>query len=904
MLLQKPKSLQPFLLEVNDTVRNVSEWSTMALQYLGTKGHGKLVTYYIVAGAAPAAPIMNLHEPVKPDAANINLLLEELNLAADAPRPSLLSLQRAYLSSKEAYELEKDRYKYDMEIFRNFSSENEKAFSDLRALVSDVSHHRIISEPEGSNAFLASNTFTYYAVAITVHSNVDDRTAENARKLAKAQLKACVQADSDTSSYISEWSHRYLQYKKLHPLIDGSAYSDEEKRQALLDGLNSSHWGAWIKTRKDAGTMPYTFEALVDNLQTESANRINEAVALSTNDVRAGRVDKIDFKATHATSSDPASVVSLQPPCAYHLALGMPQLASSHGLLQCRDLARDSKAGTRVSDSKAPKDKKPRKGGGRGPRPKLADAHSTEQFETSDDDEQPTLHATQSYSSGSQLSSVNHLSNSQYDADRIHFDSCANGCTVRSEALICGSVSTTGRLNRLYGSIPGHLDVHTHGSFAVFGIAPVSPLFQKNILAQNVAEQAGYKVFYDNKAKAYILRKTGSVALIFKRDRSSLFSMPITEFLRCFSQLYSGRISANSTLALPSSTRLDLTVSQIRRRDLVVSDHRGPLLHLSMHKTLLGLKSGTLLNSPYTEFDALNAVDTMPCNDCTLVRGTRPPAIGSFPMPPTAAGQYLAGDIFYVWNKPFLLITDRLTKFKIVVSLAAKTMHAVQGGIRKILDVWKGFKCTPQFLSFDREKSVLALQADLWKTDSLQILAQPPEGHEKLAEREVRTIKEQLYANLVNLPCRLPRTAVTGLISDIVTLQNSVPNNETFPNTPRSILTGERLDLAKWSAFSAGSFGHFYVPYNGGKGQRYELGYILCHDNYLPKVLLLPKGEVTVIRDRRFQVVAPTSAHYRMLDDLCSGQDKAFYEDLFQELQEDFGSAPVIEENFSSPPSV
>ena len=67
-------------------------------------------------------------------------------------------------------------------------------------------------------------------------------------------------------------------------------------------------------------------------------------------------------------------------------------------------------------------------------------------------------------------------------------------------------------------------------------------------------------------------------------------------------------------------TRLDLTVSQVRRRDLVVADHRGPHLHLSMHKTLLALKSGTLQNSPYTEFDAINAAETMPCSDCTLAR--------------------------------------------------------------------------------------------------------------------------------------------------------------------------------------------------------------------------------------------------------------------------------------------
>ena len=63
-------------------------------------------------------------------------------------------------------------------------------------------------------------------------------------------------------------------------------------------------------------------------------------------------------------------------------------------------------------------------------------------------------------------------------------------------------------------------------------------------------------------------------------------------------------------------------------------------------------------------------------------------------------------------------------------------------------------------------------------------------------------------------------------------------------------------------------------------------------------MLLLPKGVVTVIRDKRYQVVTATTAHYRMLDDLCAGQDKAYYEELLQELQEDFGFNADAEELF------
>ena len=149
----------------------------------------------------------------------------------------------------------------------------------------------------------------------------------------------------------------------------------------------------------------------------------------------------------------------------------------------------------RVPNSKKSTKKKPRKGS-RGPRPKLADAHSTEQCDPSDEEDEITIHATLSYSR--ELSSVNYISDSHYDAGRVHFYSCANGCAIRNESLLCGPVPTSDRPSRLFG----HLDVRKHGVFAVFGVAPVSLLFQKNILAQNIAEQAGYKVVYDNKDKA------------------------------------------------------------------------------------------------------------------------------------------------------------------------------------------------------------------------------------------------------------------------------------------------------------------------------------------------------------------------------------------------------------------
>jgi hypothetical protein len=114
----------------------------------------------------------------------------------------------------------------------------------------------------------------------------------------------------------------------------------------------------------------------------------------------------------------------------------------------------------------------------------------------------------------------------------------------------------------------------------------------------------------------------------------------------------------------------------------------------------------------------------------------------------------------------------------------------------------KGSNLTSIHISFYRALAVEAIKAELWSEHHVQLLQTPPD--EKLATHSQRT---HVCCD-VSLAYSLPQVAVESLFQDVIQLLNWFPNNETHQESPKSILTGERLDVSKWTRFKAGDFGH------------------------------------------------------------------------------------------------
>jgi hypothetical protein len=322
------------------------------------------------------------------------------------------------------------------------------------------------------------------------------------------------------------------------------------------------------------------------------------------------------------------------------------------------------------------------------------------------------------------------------------------------------------------------------------------------------ALRAGCTVEKKGTDSFYTLQKDGHPDLVFPPNRWGTYSMPISEFKSSFPELYPSAYAMDLTTP---SQRLAYTRPQRDRADLVTHDHSRSLMHVSLGVLEATLRSNLFLNAPYRAKDVEHAADIHhACADCIKSKGTKPAAIGTYSAQTEFPGQYLSGDILYLCGLPYLLIADRLSKYKVFTSLKSKSAAQLLVDIRKVLGVWKGYRVQPKEFNMDREPALNAIASELWSEDHLKVVMTPPEAHEHYIERKIRTVKEYLLASCERAPCKLPRIAIEGLAFDTITLLNHVTTKDTYPESPKSLVCGDRLDLAKWRSFSAGDFGMFW----------------------------------------------------------------------------------------------
>ena len=132
--------------------------------------------------------------------------------------------------------------------------------------------------------------------------------------------------------------------------------------------------------------------------------------------------------------------------------------------------------------------------------------------------------------------------------------------------------------------------------------------------------------------------------------------------------------------------------------------------------------------------------------------------------------------------------------------------------------------------------------SEIWAQHSLRLRFTSPDAHERTAERDVRTIKEHVYASILGLKHAVDDGMVEGLVRDTVTLLNFLPNSELPDASPCAVLDGDRLNYERWRRVHAGQVAEFEIPYPDKKGTRKEIGYVIGHQGDNPIVRLLPKG--------------------------------------------------------------
>jgi hypothetical protein len=343
---------------------------------------------------------------------------------------------------------------------------------------------------------------------------------------------------------------------------------------------------------------------------------------------------------------------------------------------------------------------------------------------------------------------------------------------------------------RITGCVPGSLAVKEYGIHASFGVSAISDMFTKIIISEKCAIDEGWASEKLRDNTFYTLSKPFHIDLVFHVDRWGTYSMPIKEFQALCREQY--KISHPVDVIVPPQ-QLAYTQSQRDRANMVTYDHHRSLMHISLDQIKKASEANLLLNAPYRARYVQHAVQIQaPCERCIKFKGTRPTATSTFSTSPDTAGQMLCADILYLCGVPYLYTVCRLTKYASALRLMSKSAPQLLVGICKALGVWKSYNIRPCLLSFDREPAVNAMASELWSQDQLKVIMTTPEGHEKVIERAIRPLKDHIWA------CCDTRSVVEGIMFDYITLANHFANGSTFPESPRSFVSGERLDLSKW----------------------------------------------------------------------------------------------------------
>ena len=479
---------------------------------------------------------------------------------------------------------------------------------------------------------------------------------------------------------------------------------------------------------------------------------------------------------------------------------------------------------------------------------------------------------------------------SAFDDNKVYFDNCANINLIKTTSLAIDTHSR-GPKYKIRGSIPGSIDIETSGGIGDFGRGPVSERLSRNLISEAAALAAGYDVIRDSRVDdSYYLRKTGQDDLVFVKNSEGTYSMDAERFRLHFKHLYA---TANPTVV--ERTIRFFTKSQRERAARYHRDHETTLGHIHPDRVIAALKAGMIINPPYTEQDVRNAEEIYgKCQYCSKIKGTKHRQIGTYPAPPLRPGEKLVGDIFSIMGVGFCLISCRMIKLRTIKRIKNKGADQLVRAIQSTVDVWKGYGHTPKVLAWDQEPALVSCAAEIWSRMSLRMDFTPPEGHEKLAEREVRTVKEHVYSSILSLGHAVDEDMIEGLVRDTIVMLNYMPNSETLTQSPRSILDGERLSYDRWTRFHAGQVAEFEIPYASKlpSPARKELGYILGHQGDNAIVRLLPGGKRIVIRSPHVVPISKTPAIISMIEQGITGAKRQVFNDLLQEINDNYNAAP------------
>ena len=114
----------------------------------------------------------------------------------------------------------------------------------------------------------------------------------------------------------------------------------------------------------------------------------------------------------------------------------------------------------------------------------------------------------------------------------------------------------------------------------------------------------------------------------------------------------------------------------------------------------------------------------------------------------------------------------------------------------------------PTVMYTDRE----AVLKDFQHYRGIQVLQSAPNRHARIAERNIRTIKDMMRAVLVSLSVPIPDGLIKYLVDWVIQRRNQLVNSKSAPNSPAEIYGLRLLTAKEMIATAFGKLGYFKIP--------------------------------------------------------------------------------------------
>ena len=809
----KVRTIEPFRrLSKNGIYQTTEQWRERTIMRLGEVS-GQWAAW-VDTDQVPSVPSVRPQPPIKPSSEALMLHLKnelraqrlrELNereakaKAAEGKAPEPKTLEGVPLPGDyeiwAQYKNAKDQYEHDLEDYKRlrkealetFPLENRKVFSALIKCISDASVQDLKRTAEGADYFTKHDSYGFFKLAIQEHEYLAPSISSAAVARAKEDFERYQQKSEDSlTEHINEFRRRYEEaLLKARGAEGGSPYMDFDLRDLLLNSLYKPVWGSWIASREATDTMPVGFGSLVLALKKAESTMILKGTTAMDMHMPTAHATKSD------RSSEPSTPSTPLPPnrCSVCGTIFCPKRPTHVRCDPCQEkFAAQKKKERKKKSSKSGTGKKSKSKSGSSDKKAhstyAADASDSDSDESEDEDEEGTANAT-SYTCicATRCTSLS-------DSQLVYFDNCSNLNIIKDKELAL-DIRTEKVTTRISGSIPGSLASNQSAAIGDFGRGCFDPLFSRNLISESAVIKAGYRVKRDSATdNNYYLMKEGRKPLVFRANAEGTYSTTSKEIIEHFHDHY-----ATANLTDVQRETMVFTRRQRERAAQYHFDHSHCLGHLHHERVIKALRTGMITDVPYTEADVRNALIIHgECPTCSRAKGTKHRQTGKYPVLPTYPGERLAGDLFSIMGILFSAISCRLIKLRCVTRLQNKGAMEVTRAIRETVDIWKGYGSKPRVLSWDQEPAIVSCAAEIWAKHSLRMEFTPPEGHERVAEREVRTIKEHVYSSILTLNHAVDEEMVEGIVRDTVTLLNFMPNSETLDVSPRCVCgTGRRV---------------------------------------------------------------------------------------------------------------